>query len=507
MKKIDIAAEDVLDHKAECLVLFCPEKKPSGLIKTIDDRFKGAISAAMESKRFEGKLNQILSLSSKCVLGADNLILVGLGALKDLNEEKVRQTAGTSAKVAERSKFNSISFYISDPEFNKISKSGKSKSGNPVASAITEGALLGLYHFDEYKTPDKDNPPSRIKTITLITSAKAKVASIKKGVESTQLLCDAVISTRDLMHHPSNKATPTYLADTAKKIAKKYKFTCKVLNKEAMEKEKMGSLLGVAKGSHEPPKFIVMEYFGGKKKQAPITIVGKGITFDTGGISLKPGANMDEMKFDMSGGAVTIGTLQAAASLKLPVNVIGIIPATENMPGGSAIKPGDILKASNGKTIEVLNTDAEGRLILADALVYAQKYKPKAIIDLATLTGACIVALGHEASAIIGNDEKLIQKLIKCGTAVGERVWELPLYDEFEKAVKSDIADLKNIGSPGVGAGSATAAAFLKPFVGDFPWAHFDIAGTAWTSQEKPYVPKGGSGYGVRLLVNYLRNL
>lgn len=250
-----------------------------------------------------------------------------------------------------------------------------------------------------------------------------------------------------------------------------------------------------------------MEYKGGKAKDKPVVIVGKGVTFDTGGISLKPGAGMDEMKFDMSGGAVTIGTLQAVASLKLKVNVVGIVPATENMPGGSAIKPGDILTASNGKTIEVLNTDAEGRLILADALVYAQRYKPKALIDLATLTGAVIMALGHQAAAAVGTDSKLVQKLIESGDATGERLWELPLYEEFEKATKSDIADLKNITSKGVGAGTITGAAFLKPFTGDFPWAHLDIAGTAWTSNEKPYVPKGGSAYGVRLLIDYLKNL
>jgi leucyl aminopeptidase len=318
---------------------------------------------------------------------------------------------------------------------------------------------------------------------------------------------EAVLATRDLMHHPSNTATPTFMAKVAQAMARKHKITCKVLEKKDMEKLKMGSLLGVARGSHEPPKFIVMEYKGGKAKDKPVVIVGKGVTFDTGGISLKPTVAMDEMKFDMSGGAVTIGTLQAAASLKLKVNVVGIVPATENMPGGSAIKPGDILTASNGKTIEVLNTDAEGRLILADALVYAQRYKPRALIDLATLTGAVIMALGHQAAAAIGTDAKLIQKLIDSGDATGERLWELPLYEEFEKATKSDIADLKNIATKGVGAGTITGAAFLKPFTGDYPWVHLDIAGTAWTSNEKPYVPKGGSAYGVRLLIDYLKNL
>ena len=320
-------------------------------------------------------------------------------------------------------------------------------------------------------------------------------------------LAEAVCLTRDLQAHPSNTATPTFLARKAREAARRFGFSCKVLERKDLERLNMGSFLGVARGSTEPPAFIVMEYHGGRKKQAPVVIVGKGLTFDTGGISLKPPAGMDEMKFDMSGGAVTIGTLAAAAGLRLPLNLVGLVPATENMPSGSAIKPGDILTASNGKTIEVLNTDAEGRLVLADALVYAQRYKPRAVIDLATLTGACIVALGHVAAAVVGTDQKLIDKLKQAGEAVGERVWQLPLFEEFEKALKSDIADLKNIAASSVGGGTIVGAAFLKPFVGEYPWAHLDIAGTAWVSEEKPYVPKGGTGYGVRLLIETLRAL
>jgi leucyl aminopeptidase len=235
-----------------------------------------------------------------------------------------------------------------------------------------------------------------------------------------------------------------------------------------------------------------------------VVIVGKGITFDTGGISLKPPSNMDEMKMDMSGGSVAIGTLSAAAALKIPLNVVGLIPASENMPSGTAIKPGDILKSMSGKTIEVLNTDAEGRLILADALTYAQRYKPKAVIDLATLTGAVIIALGHQAAAVLGNNDELTANLQQCGEMTGERLWPLPLWPAHEKAVKSDIADLKNIASPGVGAGTITAGAFLKAFIGEYPWCHLDIAGTSWSGEEKPYTPKGASGFGIRLLVRFL---
>ncbi|HJO00299.1 MAG TPA: M17 family metallopeptidase, partial [Nitrospinaceae bacterium] len=254
----------------------------------------------------------------------------------------------------------------------------------------------------------------------------------------------------------------------------------------------------------EPPAFIILEHRGGAKNDPPVVIVGKGITFDTGGISLKPPANMDEMKMDMSGGSVALATLFAAAALKIPMNVVGLIPASENMPGGTAIKPGDILKSMSGKTIEVLNTDAEGRLILADALTYAARYKPKAVIDLATLTGAVIVALGHQAAAVLGNNDELTNRLQQCGEVTGERLWPLPLWPEHEKAVKSDIADLKNIASPGVGAGTITGAAFLKAFAGEQPWCHLDIAGTSWSGEDKPYTPKGASGFGVRLLIRFL---
>ena len=507
MIKTLVKADDVLKHKTDCLILFSPESKPAGLLRQVDGLLNGALTAAFQSKRFEGKLNQTFHQSVRGLMGADSIIVVGLGKSKNAKEEQIRQVSGTGAKAAEKLRYHQIAVFMDEKNVGKLSKPKKGQAGSLVATALMEGAQLGLYHFDSYKSVDQDSPPSRIEGITILAPSKSKVQDYQKGVEWAEKLCAAVLATRDLMHHPGNTATPTFLAKAAQTMSRKHKITCKILEKKDMEKLGMGSLLGVARGSHEPPKFIVMEYKGGKAKDKPVVIVGKGITFDTGGISLKPGGGMDEMKFDMSGGAVTIGTLQAVASLKLKVNVVGLVPAAENMPGGSAIKPGDILTASNGKTIEVLNTDAEGRLILSDALVYAQRYKPKALIDLATLTGAVIMALGHQAAAAVGTDSKTIQKLIASGDATGERLWELPLYEEFEKGTKSDIADLKNISSPGVGAGTIMGAAFLKPFTGDFPWVHLDIAGTAWTSMERPYVPKGGSAYGVRLLIDYLKNL
>ncbi len=504
-----IKTADPLTIQTDCLILLCTEKKLSGLLKTLDELLGGALSAQVSAGRFEGKKNQTCLLDSRGAFSAENLLVVGMGKQKDATLESLRQATGTAIKLAERSRFKNPVLCFPEQDMGKIG-GGKGYDKNAPWGAIAEAVNLALFHFDEYKSKQEDDPkdaPPRLDSITLLCPAKARERAIQKYVDQGLLLAEAVTVTRNLQWQPGNRATPLYLADEAKKLARRHKFSCKVLGVKEMEQLGMGSLLGVAQGSEHPPAFIVMEYYGGKKKQAPIVIVGKGITFDTGGISLKPGAGMDEMKYDMSGGAVAIGTLSAAASLKLKVNLIGLVPAAENMPSGRAIKPGDILTASNGKTIEVLNTDAEGRLVLADALVYAQRYEPSAVIDLATLTGACLVALGHSAAAVVGTDQKLINKLMSAGKVCGERVWQLPLYEEFEKAVKSDVADLKNIASPGVGGGTIVGAAFLKSFVGDFPWAHLDIAGTAWTGEEKPYVPKGGTGYGVRLLIETLRSL
>jgi leucyl aminopeptidase len=497
MIKINQKIEQTLNHKTECLILPCLDiKKPAGLLKEIDNYLQGAISAAIENKRFSGKPNQTLLLNSTGK--ASNILLLGIGKAKEVTAEKICQAAATAVKLLEKSKFKSVAVDLS--AFESLGK-GKSGLYGELAGAVAEGAGLALYHFDNYKSKDEDDV--RLEKLTLLTTSKTQQTAVEKSIARAEKIVNAVHVARDLISHPGNTVTPTYLAEHAKKMARKNKITCKVLGKKEMEKLGMGSLLGVAQGSDEPPALIVLEYNGAAKKKAPTVIVGKGITFDTGGISLKPGGGMDEMKMDMSGSATTLATLELVASLKLKVNVVGIVAAAENMPSGSAIKPGDILKSMSGKTIEVLNTDAEGRLVLADALTYAQRYKPKEVIDLATLTGAVLHALGHQAAAVIGNNPAMIQKLKDAGEATGERVWELPLWEEHEKATKSDIADLKNIASPGVGAGTTMGAAFLKPFAGDQPWTHIDIAGTAW-GFDRPYTNKCASGFGVRLLLNYL---
>ncbi|MCX5841060.1 MAG: leucyl aminopeptidase, partial [Deltaproteobacteria bacterium] len=316
----------------------------------------------------------------------------------------------------------------------------------------------------------------------------------------------AVCFARDLVSTPSNEMTPSDLAREAETMAAaRKKVHVRILDVQDMKKLGMNALLAVASGSCQPPKFIILEYRGGRKWQAPVALVGKGLTFDSGGISIKPSEKMDEMKSDMAGGAAVMGAIMAAAELKLPVNVVGLIPATENLPGGRAYKPGDILKSLSGQTIEVITTDAEGRLILADALTYASRYKPAAVIDLATLTGACIVALGDQVIGMLGTDDSLKDKIRKAADMTGERVWELPLWEDYHELIKSDVADFKN--SAGRAGGAITAAAFLSKFVGNVPWVHLDIAGPSWLTKDKPYIPKGASGVGVRLMVQVLRDL
>jgi leucyl aminopeptidase len=298
--------------------------------------------------------------------------------------------------------------------------------------------------------------------------------------------------------------TPGKMAEIALNLSKEYKFRCEVLSPSDLEKLKFGALLAVAQGSQQPAKFIVMEHMPEKKRKGTIVLVGKAITFDSGGISIKPSEGMWEMKGDMAGGAAVIATMACAARESIPVHLIGLVPATENLPSGTAYKPGDIIKSYSGKTIEIISTDAEGRLILADALAYAQKYEPKAILDIATLTGACVIALGHIVAGLLGNDQRLLNKVKRSAEKTGEKVWELPLHEEYDEQIKSDLADMKNSG--GRPAGTITAAAFLKKFVGKTHWAHLDIAGRDWEEKSKPYIPKGPVGFGVRLFLEFLRN-
>jgi leucyl aminopeptidase len=371
-----------------------------------------------------------------------------------------------------------------------------------VAQAVIVGAIMGLFEPDKYRTKDKE--VRELKRIAVVIEGGDKKA-LQQGAERGRIIGEAANFTRDLANEPGGYLTPTILAERAQKVAKQFGLTIDVLDQRRMEKLGMGSLLGVSRGSDEPPKLIVMKYEprkANKRARGLLALVGKGITFDSGGISLKPGENMELMKYDMTGAATVIGAMQAIAQLKPSVPVLGVAPCSENLPSGKATKPGDVLRAMTGKTIEVINTDAEGRLVLADAIAYAKKLGATQIIDMATLTGAVSIALGDINTAILGTDQTLIDEVIDAGKEVGEKFWQLPLDDEYTNQIKSDIADIKNVG--GKKAGTITAAAFLKEFADDTSWAHLDIAGTAWGDTAQPYRSKGPTGVAVRTLIEFI---
>lgn len=423
------------------------------------------------------------------------LLLVGVGKKADLTIEHLRRAAAYAAKRA--ASFNAETVAMPLLKFNE-------HSAADLAQATLEGAILSQYKFDKYFTENIDKNKKSISKIILWTETKEDVAGAKAGAEFAVILSEGVNLCRDLANAPNNEIYPETLAKRAEEAGKEAGFKVNVLNKKKIESLKMGGLIAVNQGSERPPVFIVMEYHGGKKDDKPVVLVGKGITFDTGGISIKPGAGMCDMKMDMHGAASVIGAIYAVAKAKLPINVVALVPSTENMPSGTAYVPGDIITFMNGKTAEIDNTDAEGRLVLADALTYADKYKPQAVVDLATLTGAIVVALGSTTSGLMGTDDALKTRIKVAAERTNEYVCELPLYEEYEELIKSDVADVKNSG--GRAAGSITAALFLKKFIGDYPWAHLDIAGTGIAPKETDYNPKGGSGVAVRLLVDMLRN-
>lgn len=444
------------------------------------------------SAHVKGSLNETVFISA----GKEWILVVGLGKAKDLTLDRLRQFAGTAVKAARGRGFKSVTLPVLE-----LAKLG---SAAERAQALAEGALLGLYQYTQLRSLSKEEQRKRVESITLVVERMGDTALAKQGAEKAQVIAEAVILARDLINGPSNLVTPTFLAAEARRIAKAQKLKCTVIPFAKLKKLGFGGIVAVAQGSSHPAQFIVLEYKP-KKHKATLALCGKGITFDTGGINLKTTANKIElMKYDMSGAAAVLGALQAAAELKLPFHLIGIIAATENMPSGSAQKPSDVLRTLSGKTVEVLNTDAEGRLVLSDCLEYAKRFSPDATIDIATLTGACTVALGSQAIGLMSNDDKLALRILESAEATRERVWRMPLWEEYGGAyIKSDIADLKNI-SQTTEAGVMTAAKFLEQFVGDMKWAHLDIASTAWAEKEKPYVPKGAAGIGVRLLIELL---
>ncbi len=497
--KLSFQTGSVKNISAEVVATFVHQEKSlyQKEMKALETLFGNRIADVRKAGDFKGKAGESLLVYLDGGAKTHRLLLVGLGedkAKDDLSSklERFRRAAATAAKKAKSLKARSLALALPPLE----------KGAAEAITAFAEAAALALYRFDKYLSKANPDDKKRVEKIILCSDDIPLQNVGPKAVQSAQTLVEATCTARDLANAPGNEIYPETLAKAAQDTGKRAGFKVTVFDEHKIAKLGMGGVIGVAKGSARPPRFIILEY--GKSSTKPVVLVGKGVTFDTGGISIKPSASMGEMKMDMSGAAAVVGTFEAVARLKLPVHIVGLIPAVENMPSGSATRPGDILRHYNGKTSEVDNTDAEGRLILADALAYAERYKPAAVIDLATLTGACVVALGHFATGMMGNDSGLMDKLKEAGEKTYERVWPLPLYDEYEKLIKSDVADVKNTG--GRWAGAITAAWFLKKFIGDYKWVHLDIAGTAILEEAGEYTPKGGSGVGVRLLTEFLKN-
>lgn len=446
---------------------------------------------------FQGKSGDLLLLPAGRG-GARRIALIGLGDSKSFTLETLRAAIAILAPMIQKYRVRRVAV--------GLLKNLPRRSGIEVlAQTIVETLLLANYRFALYKTLPPEEQPVDFEEINLVLPANSEHSAALRGAKNGTLIAEAINEARNLGNHPSNVATPAHLAKHALNIARHTrKIKVKILGREEIKKENMDALLAVAQGSDEEPKFIVMEYLP-RKKGAPIVLVGKGITFDSGGISIKPAEKMEEMKFDMAGAATVLAIMQAASELALPVNLIGLIGATENLPSGKSMKPGDIVKSAAGPTVEIVNTDAEGRLVLADALHYAKRYKPTLVIDFATLTGSIVVALGDDIIGGFTNSEKNFQKLQRAAAQTGEKLWQMPLDKDYEPLLKSDYADLRNQGLLKYG-DAINAANFLKNFV-DYPWIHLDIAGVAWATREKPYRPKGATGTGVRLTVEFLKNL
>ena len=451
-----------------------------------------SLSKLVAGSGFQGGSNDTTFLPR----GNGWVLVVGLGKAKELTLDRARQFAATAARVVRARGYRALTL--------PVLRDRVLGPAGTVAQAMAEGALLGLYRYDRLKAVPKEERAKRIDALALVVERPGDAAQARRGVAKAEVVAEAVSVTRDLINGPSNLVTPTVLANHARALAKRYRLGCRVIPFAQLKRLGFGGIVGVAQGSNHPAQFIVLDYRPARARKT-FALCGKGITFDTGGISIKPSAKMELMKYDMAGAATVMGTIQAAAALRLPVRIVGIIAATENMPSGTAQKPGDVLKTLSGKTVEVLNTDAEGRLVLADCLHYAKRYKPDATIDLATLTGACVVALGSEAIGLMTKNEQLAARINQAGKATYERVWRLPLWDEYGPAMKSDIADLRNVTNTGE-AGTITAAKFLEEFTEGLRWAHLDIAGTAWADRDKPYVPKGAVGIGVRLLIELIEH-
>jgi leucyl aminopeptidase len=484
-----IAQAQPAGYETPLLALALARGKLPQSLDALDKGTGGAIGRLLASGDFSGKKDETATLYPSGP--ASRVLLIGLGKPDEIDRAMIRRAAAIAGKKARSLGVPRAAFHIPADSRGKVPIPD-------IGQAIAEGLAQGAWQYHEMKRPAEDNKKPALERVDIL--APDAPADLIQGHKLGQAIGAGQAFARGLQVLPGNVATPTYIANQARELAQRHGFEITILDKSAIVREKMGALLSVAQGSAEEPRFIALEYKGSDAK--PVVLVGKGVTFDTGGISIKPAQNMEDMKYDMSGAAAVLGTFEALGRLKPKVHVVGLIPSTENMPSGTAVKPGDVVTSHLGKTIEVINTDAEGRLILCDALSYARRYQPAAVVDIATLTGAIVVALGHTATGVMGDDPNLIDELKSAGERAGERIWELPLWEDYRDLMKSDIADVKNTG--GRPAGSISAGWFLKEFVEGFPWAHLDIAGTAYTEREEPGRVKGPTGMGVRLFTEFV---
>ncbi|MCU7919117.1 MAG: leucyl aminopeptidase [Candidatus Thiodiazotropha sp. (ex Epidulcina cf. delphinae)] len=487
-----IKSGDPAKQRTPCLILGVFAKRQlSPLAQQLDRASKGFLQRILKRGDMAGENGQQLMLYDVPGIQAERILLVGLGKPRELNRKRYAKIVRSVVKGLNEGHAIEAVLGLGEVEIDDCT----------LPQAIRETILSAeesLYRFTETKS-DVKKPQRPLKRLGLFVQDRRHLKAAQRAQSQAQAIAGGVKLTKDLANLPGNICTPSYLADRARQLGREHgKLKVRILDEKQMAKLAMGALLSVSRGSRQPAKLIVMEYQGGKPGAKPVVLVGKGLTFDAGGISLKPSAAMDEMKYDMCGGASVIGTLKAGLEMELPINLIGVVPASENLPDGDANKPGDIVTSMSGQTIEILNTDAEGRLILCDALTYSERFEPAVVIDIATLTGACIVALGHQASGLMANNEALANELLAAGAHAGDRAWQLPLWDAYQEQLDSNFADMANIG--GKGAGTVTAACFLSRYTKKFKWAHLDIAGTAWRSG----TAKGATGRPVPLLTQFL---
>ena len=478
-------------QRSACVVVGVFEsRKLSTPAEVIDNAAHGYLSDLLRRGDMEGKAGATLLLHNVPGTEADRILLVGLGKEKEFRDKEYRNAIATAVKTLNETGGFDGTIYLTELVVKKRDVAWRVRQATMVT-------LEALYRFDQMKSK-KDEVRRPLRKLTFCVERRNELEVAERALAEGQAIAAGMAMSKNLANLPANICTPAYLAEQAQALAAEHRLGIEVLERADMEKLGMNSLLSVAKGSHQPPKFIVVKYAGGKRGAKPVVLVGKGVTFDSGGISLKPGAEMDEMKFDMSGAASVLGTLKAVAQMKLPLNVVAVIPATENMPGGSASKPGDVVASMSGQTIEILNTDAEGRLILCDALTYVERFEPECVVDVATLTGACVIALGHVVTGLLANNDGLARELLDAGQEAYDRAWQMPLWDDYQEQLQSNFADMANIG--GRAAGTITAACFLSRFTKKYAWAHLDIAGTAWKSGKE----KGSTGRPVPQLTHFL---